>query len=119
MTPRLLSALLLAAALLLALPVPSEAGGGHGVVGPGKPWGHRSRHGWPRAWWTPDAGWAPWTPAVEVPEPSLRPWYYCPEARDYFPYILDCPGGWIQVLPEQARWPKGRREPEGNHEGRR
>ncbi len=111
MTRLLLPTLLLvaAAALLLAGPLPGHAGGAHGSPGAGGPtwgkpyaWGHKTWRGWPRAWWGPN-GWEPWTPAVQLPEPSFRPWYYCPEARDFFPFVLDCPAGWIQVLPEQAR----------------
>lgn len=26
-------------------------------------------------------------------------WYYCPEAKRYYPYVKDCPGGWQQVAP--------------------
>ncbi len=114
MTPRLLSALLLAAALLLAGPVPGETGGAHGVAGPGgrptwggtwgsgRPWGHRSGHGWPRAWWTPN-GWAPWTPAVEAPAPAFPVWYFCQSRQAYFPDVLDCAEGWTPVLPQGAQ----------------
>lgn len=26
-------------------------------------------------------------------------WYYCPEARAYYPYVRSCPGGWERVSP--------------------
>ena len=27
-------------------------------------------------------------------------WYYCPESAAYYPYVLDCPGGWTRALPQ-------------------
>jgi hypothetical protein len=27
-------------------------------------------------------------------------WYYCADAKAYYPYVKDCPGGWQQVLPQ-------------------
>jgi len=46
-------------------------------------------------------------PAVIGPQPmaaapSMAPgayWYYCPAARAYYPYVSQCPGGWMQVVP--------------------
>ena len=26
-------------------------------------------------------------------------WYYCPDPEGYHPYVRDCPGGWMQVVP--------------------
>jgi hypothetical protein len=26
-------------------------------------------------------------------------WYYCPEAKGYYPYVRECPGGWQRVAP--------------------
>ncbi len=26
-------------------------------------------------------------------------WYYCPDARAYYPYVKQCPGGWKKVVP--------------------
>jgi hypothetical protein len=35
--------------------------------------------------------------------PSAAPyWYYCPNAGAYYPYVKDCPGGWMQVVPQPA-----------------
>jgi hypothetical protein len=28
------------------------------------------------------------------------PWFYCPEAGAYYPYVQQCPGGWQQVAPQ-------------------
>ena len=33
-------------------------------------------------------------------------WYYCDDAKAYFPYVRECPSGWRQVVPETA--PAGR-----------
>lgn len=29
-------------------------------------------------------------------------WYYCAEAKAYYPYVSDCPGGWQQVIPQPS-----------------
>ncbi len=79
--------------------------------------------GWP-GWWGP--GWwgypdpypyyvAP--PAVVQPGPtayiqqeSAPPestyWYYCKDAGAYYPYVKECPAGWMQVVPQST--PPGR-----------
>lgn len=54
-----------------------------------------------------------YAPAVVVPpappayvEPQAAPqradpyWYYCPEARAYYPYVQQCAGGWQRVVPQ-------------------
>lgn len=27
-------------------------------------------------------------------------WYYCPEAKAYYPYVKQCAGGWQRVAPQ-------------------
>ena len=27
-------------------------------------------------------------------------WYYCPDSKAYYPYVMECPGGW-QTVPAQ------------------
>jgi hypothetical protein len=27
-------------------------------------------------------------------------WYYCPSARQYYPHLKVCPGGWQRVAPQ-------------------
>jgi hypothetical protein len=27
-------------------------------------------------------------------------WYYCEEAKAYYPYVKQCPGGWQRVAPQ-------------------
>ncbi|MCX7960849.1 MAG: hypothetical protein N2653_04635 [Burkholderiales bacterium] len=29
-------------------------------------------------------------------------YYYCPEARAYYPYVRHCPGGWQRVPPQPS-----------------
>ena len=98
----------LALVLLLASPVPSEAGGhvsfGFNIplwVGPGY-WG-------PGPWWGAPYyyyGAPPVTiqqpPVYEQPAPAPPApayWYYCPNPQGYYPYIQACPTGWLQVVP--------------------
>lgn len=43
---------------------------------------------------------------VEQPAPLVQPqqpagyWYYCADARAYYPYVKECPGGWQRVSPQ-------------------
>ena len=27
-------------------------------------------------------------------------WYYCADAKAYYPYVKDCPAGWQKVIPQ-------------------
>ena len=29
-------------------------------------------------------------------------WYYCVDAKTYYPYVNQCPGGWLRVAPQPA-----------------
>ncbi|HTG01193.1 MAG TPA: hypothetical protein VK654_11485 [Nitrospirota bacterium] len=29
-------------------------------------------------------------------------WYYCRESKAYYPYVKQCPGGWLKVVPTPA-----------------
>jgi hypothetical protein len=29
-------------------------------------------------------------------------WYYCTESKTYYPYVKECPGGWLRVVPQAA-----------------
>ncbi len=33
------------------------------------------------------------------PDPSSY-WYYCQDSQAYYPYVKECPGGWMKVVPE-------------------
>ncbi len=71
--------------------------------------------GWP-GWWGP--GWWDY-PYYAAPPVVIQPgattyiqqestppadayWYYCKEAGAYYPYVKDCPSGWMQVVPQSA-----------------
>ena len=41
---------------------------------------------------------------IERPGPSY--WYYCEAAKAYYPYVQECSGGWLTVLPQGAPEPK-------------
>ena len=76
--------------------------GGFGFVGP---------FFWDPFWFPspyPIYSYAP--PLVIQPEPELsvqQPsspaaptyWYYCVDAKAYYPYTQQCPGGWLKVVP--------------------
>jgi hypothetical protein len=32
--------------------------------------------------------------------PPAAEWLYCPALSTYFPYIMECPGGWQRVAPQ-------------------
>ena len=40
----------------------------------------------------------------QEPAPPAAPqyWYYCQKAGAYYPYVKDCPGGWMPVVPQPA-----------------
>lgn len=37
--------------------------------------------------------------AAPVQESTESNWYYCEDAKAYYPYVKQCPGGWTQVSP--------------------
>lgn len=76
--------------------------------------------GWPGLFYPPSPYYYP--PMVVVPPseppvyiererpPSSGPppenyWYYCAESRGYYPYVKECPGGWMQVVPQSQPKP--------------
>ncbi len=95
---------LLLLVLLLAFPSPSSAGGvffSFNIplwVGP--------------RWWGPAPYYYyPAPPVVVLPSvvyeraaPSQPQaptyWYYCQNPQGYYPYIQQCPTGWLQVVPQ-------------------
>lgn len=40
-----------------------------------------------------------------APPPPAAYWYYCEAARGYYPYIAQCPGGWMRVVPQTPGQP--------------
>ncbi|WP_026075742.1 hypothetical protein [Noviherbaspirillum massiliense] len=37
-------------------------------------------------------------PQANEPEPGNW-WYYCQDAKGYYPYVKECPRGWQKVVP--------------------
>lgn len=113
--------------LIAVAPADARAQGG-GVGGSGFHHGFHGHHGFhpgfrtrvfigPGLWIGP--GWGPyWYPpyyppaytapvVVEPPtyieqSPATSYWYYCESARAYYPYVQQCPGGWLTVVPPPA-----------------
>ena len=89
--------------------------GGHGFHGSRFHGGTRVFIGAGVGWWGPGYWGAPYPyysapPVVIEPAPTTyiqqEPappaqayWYYCANAGAYYPYVKDCPGGWMQVVP--------------------
>lgn len=41
----------------------------------------------------------PSDPPVVQSQPQQYYWYYCRDAKAYYPYVTSCPGGWTPVVP--------------------
>ena len=90
--------------LLLASPVPSEARGPHFVFGFSFPlWVGPGWWGAPYPYYYPSPPVVVQQPPVyEQPAPTPQApayWYYCQNPQGYYPYIQQCPNGWMQVVP--------------------
>jgi len=83
----------------------------HGGVWIGPGWG-----GWGPWWWGAPYYpaypyyynyWAPpvvqeQSPGYVQPTPQVEEqtyWYFCPDTRNYYPYVKKCPSGWLKVVP--------------------
>ncbi len=61
--------------------------------------------GW--GWWGPPAYSYYYRQPVVAERERVAPvreeqpyyWYFCPNAKNYYPYVKQCPGGWLKVLP--------------------
>ena len=40
---------------------------------------------------------------ASAPELPANFWYYCQDPDGYYPYVKQCPGGWVQVPPRPLR----------------
>lgn len=72
---------------------------------------------WGPSWWW-DPYWYPpaYQPPVVIqqqppvylqqnqpaPPPAVAYWYYCPDSKAYYPYVQQCPAGWLKVVPKTA-----------------
>ncbi|TFY96167.1 hypothetical protein [Ramlibacter humi] len=59
---------------------------------------HGFRGGLPGWWWVADGFWYPWPYEVVVPA-GAPVWFYCPGLGAYYPAVVSCPDGWMQVIP--------------------
>ena len=41
-------------------------------------------------------------PPVAAQPQSPNYWYYCADAKGYYPYVRECPEGWMTVVPPAA-----------------
>lgn len=110
-------------------------GGWHGGFRGGDGWHGGFRGG---IWIGPGWGWDPWwgwgypypypyyypnyyvEPPVAVPQQSpgyiqQAPrqeddyyWYFCAKPQGYYPYVKQCPGGWMKVVPAPPADQQGR-----------
>ncbi len=115
----LLGVVALSAAALAATPV-ALAGGrhhhhhGHARLSLGFHFGAPLYwHSWPSYYYPAPVYVAP--PVVQVSPPVYVErhespvtdfngwWYYCANAKGYYPYVKECPGGWQQVPPAPAQ----------------
>jgi len=76
-------------------------------------WGWNSWNGW-NGWangWGPGSGVLPyWWPSPPVASTAQSAMYvYCQNPEGFFPYVQDCPSGWIPVMPgpPPAEGPRG------------
>jgi hypothetical protein len=56
-------------------------------------------------YWAPPAVNQEQSPAYVQPIPEVREqsyWYFCPDSRNYYPYVKQCPKGWLKVVPPTA-----------------
>ncbi len=57
-----------------------------------------------------------WTLAVQAQQPPAQQpayWYYCPNPPGYYPYVKECPPGWMTVAPSPAGQPGTPAAPSG------
>lgn len=38
--------------------------------------------------------------SAQPTQPRANYWYYCKDPDGYYPYVRECPGGWLQVAPQ-------------------
>lgn len=100
----------------------ASARGGHGhghgprvsfgfVFGPPAFWGYPYSYPYyyypPPHYYYPPVVTTPPAPTTYIERGDAAPqeqaqgtWYYCPEARAYYPYVKQCAGGWQKVAPQ-------------------
>ncbi len=80
-------------------------GYGYGSYGFGG-YGYSDPYYFPPYYAYPRAVIVPSTPPVYIQQqiqpiqPRTNYWYYCQNPDGYYPYVKNCPGGWLQVAPQ-------------------
>lgn len=105
--------LVLVAVPIFLAPQTSEAQWRHRYY---RPWGYP--YGYPYGWEYPYSYPYPYynPPVIVVPpeqpaqpqpymqqqpqQPTQQYWYFCRNPEGYYPYIRECPGGFLQVVPQ-------------------
>jgi hypothetical protein len=122
-TKAALTAMVILLGLAASAPALAWRGGGHVRFGVfiGAPF-YAPWYGYPAPYYYPPAYYPPtyYQPAspptyIEQGEPQAAPaqapaqaqsqgsqgyWYYCADAKAYYPYVKECPGGWQRVAPQ-------------------
>lgn len=98
--------LMVVVALLASSVMPVDAGGRVFVgVGMGVPFWYPYPYVYPYPAYSPPV--VVQSPPVYVQPETVAPappqyWYYCQGAQAYYPYVRECPGGWMEVVPQAA-----------------
>ncbi len=82
-------------------------GYGFGGYGYGYPFGFSGYPFYYPSYVYPPTVIVPTTPPVYIQQQPAQPaqpktsyWYYCQNPNGYYPYVKNCPGGWLQVAPQ-------------------
>jgi hypothetical protein len=82
-------------------------GRGHGYYGYPYRYYNRPYYYYGRPYYYPPTVVVPSAPPVYIQQESATPaeaqinyWYYCRKPDGYYPYVKECPDGWLQVAPE-------------------
>ena len=54
---------------------------------------------WDPFWFPPPVVIQESPPVYVQQSPAPTYWYYCADAKAYYPYVQECPGGWLTVVP--------------------
>jgi hypothetical protein len=78
-----------------------RVGGGWGYWGPG--WGAWGIPYYPYPYYqAPQVIIQEQPPVFVQPDPQEEEqgyWYYCKDSQTYYPYVKECPTGWMKVVP--------------------
>lgn len=68
------------------------------------PYGYAYPYAYPYPMYSPPVVVESSPPEYVEPEPrSPQYWYYCQNPQGYYPYVTECPGGWVPVAPQPSQ----------------